>query len=202
MGRRDIVIRAAGHNDIPTLARIHYQSMPDDFLPSLGQDFLEKEYYPSGLLSESASTLVSEHNGHIAGFVTIAHDSDQYTRDILRGHYVAIAGYALRAALRNPFRILHSAEILYAALFLPVDVVKAEIVYIAVDESQRRQGIGKKLVGAALAYLEENGISVCRTKTLASNLDVIAMYDKLGWCIRDQFRLIGRVYVTLVNSSG
>lgn len=55
-------------------------------------------------------------------------------------------------------------------------IVKADIVFIAVDGSYRRQGDGKKLVAAEIAYLIENGVLICRTKTMSSNLGVIGLY--------------------------
>jgi len=194
-----MVVRAVRFDDIPTLARIHHQALSDDFLPSLGRDYLENVYYPASLLSDNASTFGFEKQGRVVGFVTIAQDSNFYTRDVLNGRYIKTAFCALRAAFKNPFHLLRSAEVLHEALFSSADPIKAEIVYIAVDENHRRCGLGKMLVTAALVYLDQKGISTCRTKTLASNSGVISMYERLGWGIRNYTRLLGRQYVILVT---
>jgi ribosomal protein S18 acetylase RimI-like enzyme len=59
--------------------------------------------------------------------------------------------------------------------------------------------VGPALVEAAVLYLRERGVDRCRTKTLADNASVIRMYQRLGWYVRDRFRLAGRRYVTIVT---
>lgn len=191
-------IRLATHKDIPDLARIHSESLPDDFLPSLGEDFLEKVYYPAALASSNAVTLVIEVNRSVVGFVTVAHDSDHFTRDVLHGRYPLFAFYALKAALCHPSHILKSVDVLNAALFSRPDPIPGEIVFIAVQASWRRNGFGRKLVGAAMEYLFTKGVSSCRTKTLLENMGVIRMYEEMGWQTRNTIKLIGKRYVILV----
>ena len=186
-------------DDLPAVARIHYESLPDDFLPSLGLDFLEAAYYPAAIQSQHAVTYVVRIDDVPAGFVTIAHDSDRYTKDVLKGRYLMIGGYALRAALRDPSYLVRSAQVFRAALLSKPDPIKGEIVFIAVDKNHRRHGFGVQLISCAIEYMQQKGIGQCRTKTLASNANVIGMYEKLGWHVRDHFWLMQREYVTLVS---
>ncbi len=188
-------------NDLPAVARIHYESLPDDFIPSLGLDFLECVYYPAAIQSQHAVTYIARINSKPAGFVTVAHDSTLYTKDILKGHYLMIGGYALRAALRDPSYIIRSMQVFQSALLSKPDPIKGEIVFIAVDKNQRGQGLGVGLVTRAVGYLQHQGVSQYRTKTLASNVNVIRMYEKLGWSVRDHFRLMQREYVTLASGN-
>ncbi len=185
--------------DISMLARIHHLALPDDFLPSLGCDFLEKVYYPVALRSDYAVTLTARQHGKLVGFSTVAYDSPQYTRAILRDAWTRISLYALRALLAHPSIFWKSIEVLQAALFSKPDPIPSEIVFIAVDPECHRQGIGTQLVVSSLRYLEQIDIHECRTKTLASNSNVIKMYERLGWHVRDEFRLIGNRYVTIVS---
>jgi ribosomal protein S18 acetylase RimI-like enzyme len=181
------------------VAGIHFSALPDDFLPSLGLDFLQKVYYPASMRSSSAATLVARREDRVVGFVTIARDSSQFTRDVLGGRYLLLGWYALRAFFIHPVVFLRSFEVLWSALFSKPDPVKAEIVFIAVSSEFQNQGIGRQLVSAAIEYLRGHRGTVCRTKTLASNGGVIRMYEKMGWRVRDSFSLIGRDYVTLVS---
>jgi ribosomal protein S18 acetylase RimI-like enzyme len=98
--------------------------------------------------------------------------------------------------------LVKSAEVLWSVLTSRKDPIDGEIVLIAVDGAHRGRGVGKALVAAALEYLGEKGVRQCRTKTLAANTGVIAMYEGLGWHVRDRFRLIGREYVTIVSPLG
>jgi len=183
----------------PALARIHQDALPDDFLPSLGLEFLERVYYPATFESSHGANLVALDQGAAVGFVTIAHDTAAFTRDVLRGRLTAMAWSALRAAARRPSRLPACAEVLWSVVSRQSDPVAGEIVLIAVDSAHRGRGLGKALVAAALAHLRGHGADRCRTKTLASNTSVIRMYEQMGWHVRDTFRLIGRDYVTVVG---
>jgi ribosomal protein S18 acetylase RimI-like enzyme len=181
------------------LARLHRDALPADFLPSLGADFLEQVYYPATFRSAHGANLVALADGRPAGFVTIAHDSPAFTRDVVNTNLPALAFYAARAALRRPAHMKLSVEVGWSALFGRPDSLPGEIVLIAVDAAHRGRGIGKALVAGALDYLRAHGVDRCRTKTLAVNASVIAMYEGIGWQVQDRFRLIGRDYVTIVS---
>lgn len=194
-----MMVRTATVLDIPYLASIHFQSLPDDFLPSLGQDFLEKVYYPAAVKSANAATFVVDENGSVCGFVTVACDSGKFSAEILQTYWISVTQYALRAIIRNPLYLIKCFEVLWSVLFSKPDVVKSEIVFIAVNAKNRNQGLGMKLVAATMEYLKLNNISQCRTKTLQENAGVIAMYEKMGWRVRNRFRLIARDYVIIVS---
>jgi len=194
----ELLIDPSTSKDITALARIHHTALPDDFLPSLGRDFLENVYYPAALKSGNAITLAARARGEPVGFVTIAHYSSQYTRDVLRWAWIRMGLYALKAFLSHPSILWKSLEVLQSALFSKPDPIQSEIVFIAVDPSCHGQGIGTQLVISSLQYLERKSIYECRTKTLAGNRHVIRMYEKIGWHVRDRFRLIGNSYVNIV----
>jgi ribosomal protein S18 acetylase RimI-like enzyme len=105
----------------------------------------------------------------------------------------------VRASFRRPRFLWDSAGVLRSAIFAKKDPIQGEIVFIAVDQEHRGQGLGKTLVNASLDYLGKRQVPFCRTKTLENNQGVIRMYEGMGWRVRDHFRLIGRGYVTLVS---
>lgn len=198
-GGSPVTVRPATAAEAGDLARIHFEALPDDFLPSLGLDFLELVHYPATFTSAYGANLVAVTDGRPVGFVTIAHDAGLFSRDIMRRAVWQIARYALRAAARNPLHLRQSAEVAWSALNGKADPVPGEIFLIAVDRDRRGQGVGQALVRESLAYLARHGVGRCRTKTLAANAGVIGMYERLGWSIRDRFSLIGREYVTIVS---
>jgi ribosomal protein S18 acetylase RimI-like enzyme len=189
----------AGSAHIPALARIHYNALHEDYLPSLGLDYLDRVYYPAALDSEHAVTVIALVGGKPVGFSTIAHNSGRFTSDVTAGRYPTLARYALRAALRSPNHLLKSVQVAWSSLHSKPDPVPAEIVFIAVDAEYQGRGIGKELVLQSLAYVKQQGMSYCRTKTLAENAHVIRMYTRMGWHVREHFRLIGKEYVTIVS---
>jgi ribosomal protein S18 acetylase RimI-like enzyme len=196
----DISVEDAQLNLVPVIARIHYESLPNDFLPSLGLDFLERVYYPAAIKSSYANTLVAQVGEGIVGFVTVAYDSDQFSKDVLMNNLFPITRYSLRAIISKPAYLMTDLEILFSALFDKPDPIKGEIVFIAVNEAYRGQGIGKLLVKKSLDFLKQKGVNYCRTKTLSSNLSVVAMYERMGWSVRNKFKFIKKEYVTLVSN--
>lgn len=199
LARPQVTVRQATLDEIPAVAGIHYQALPDDFLPSLGLDFLERVHYPTAFTSEHGINLVAVAGGRPVGFVTVAHDAGSFSRDVMRRGIVKIAWYAVRAALRDPRHLRLSAEVFASVLTGKPDPVKGEIFLIAVDREWRDLGVGQALVQATLDHLERHHVDRCRTKTLAANKGVIAMYAKFGWSERERFTLIGREYVTMVS---
>ncbi len=69
--------------------------------------------------------------------MTIAHETDQFSYDVLRKQWFMIACYALRAALRNPLHVFKSFEVLWSVLFSKPDPIQGEIVFIAVKQEFR-----------------------------------------------------------------
>lgn len=192
-------LHTATSNHIDRLAEIHSDSLPNDFLPSLGRDFLVNQYYPAALASPHGLTLVACKENHILGFATVAYDSHSFTLDVLQGRMSAIALHALHSAIRRPSQLLRSAEVFAAALWPRSNLWPGEIVFISVDQAWRGKGIGHLLIRAALEMLSARGITRCRTKTLAANINVVGLYSSLGWEVIDSYTLIGRDYVVLLS---
>jgi ribosomal protein S18 acetylase RimI-like enzyme len=194
-----MIVRTATVLDIPFLALVHFQSLPDDFLPSLGQDFLERIYYPAAIKSSNAKTFVVEQDGEVCGFVTVAWDSEKFSQEILKFHWLSITRYALLVIMKNPLYLFKCFEVFWSVLFSKPDEVKGEIVFIAINEKNRGHGIGSHLVKMALEYLGTNNVFQCRTKTLQENIGVVKMYEKMGWRVRNSLHLISRDYVIIVS---
>ena len=53
--------------------------------------------------------------------------------------------------------------------------------HLAVSESHRYQGIGRKLVDHALAMLQQRAIDKCHIFVVKNNREAIAFWEQIGW---------------------
>jgi ribosomal protein S18 acetylase RimI-like enzyme len=194
-----ITISSKNRKYIHEVAHIHKESLPNDFLPSLGLDFLENVFYKTAAKSNHAAIITAVIKKEPAGFVVIAHDSDEFSKDVTFCNLGKMFFYSIRLILNNYKGIKKIVELMLAILFKKEDPIKGEIVVIAVNKKHMRKGIGKKLVIESMKYLKSKGNSKIRIKTLSSNVFWVGMFIKMGWQIRKKYRLIGKEYVTIVG---
>jgi putative acetyltransferase len=64
--------------------------------------------------------------------------------------------------------------------------------HLAVDESFRRQGIGRRLVQSSLAALQEAGMQKCHLFIFHENDTGIAFWQASGWTLRQDIQVISR----------
>lgn len=183
--------------DIDTIAEIHYKSLPNDYLPSLGLSFLRKVYYSGAFNSPYGHVYVYQHKKKIVGFINIAWNNSKFLKYIFfrKIHWIVFIFFT--RVLWNVKLLKNSIEILFN-LFQTKMQNLPEIVFIAVQKEYRGKGIGKKLVLHSIEYLKKLKLNCCVTKTLSSNLNVIHMYKKIGGVIKSKFRLIGQEYVYII----
>jgi ribosomal protein S18 acetylase RimI-like enzyme len=181
------------------VATLHYDTLPDDFLPALGLSFLKKAYYPAVVKSPYAKTFIAQDDKQIAGCITIATDGELFIKEVIANNMVKLCLYAMYKAIRSPKFLYLSFELFWSSITGKPDPVKGEIIFIGVNREYQGKGIGKLLVNSALDHLKQNSIKFCRTKTLEKNTNVINMYENMGWKVRDHFSLITRKYVTIVS---
>jgi len=53
--------------------------------------------------------------------------------------------------------------------------------YVATDREVRLRGVGRRLVGAAEAWLRERGVRKAQLLVRLTNLDVVKFYERLGF---------------------
>jgi len=193
------MIAFADAKHIQNIVDIHCASLPDDFLPQLGRNFLENTFYPAVIASNQAALIMHLDKESVTGFIIITHDSGQFLSQIIRDHFFAFAWTGLRSSLRSFEHLKKNIEIVISSLFSKESHPAGEIYVIAVDQNNRGRGIGAMLVDAAREYLKEHHIDEIKIKTLTSNVDWINHFRKTGWEVVDQFRLIGNDY-TVLNS--
>lgn len=64
--------------------------------------------------------------------------------------------------------------------------------HLAVDETYRRQGIGKQLVERCLAALEEEGIQKCHLFIFHKNEGGISFWEADGWTLRRDIMVMSK----------
>jgi ribosomal protein S18 acetylase RimI-like enzyme len=60
------------------------------------------------------------------------------------------------------------------------------IYHLAVDEAERRRGVGRALVAAAERELARRGCPKINLQVLGSNRDIVAFYERLGWRVEER----------------
>lgn len=182
---------------IPEVAAIHMQALPDDFLPSLGFNFLQNVFFPAALNSSYGSVYVAVKNDHPVGFVVITQDSSRFFRSILQDQFWGFLITGLRTSFSSFQKFKKNLEILTSMFNKGVDAHYGEIYEIAVHVEKQGQGIGKALVNQSIEYLKLAGITGIKIKTRKNNTDWINFFMRSGWHLSQEIRLINNEYVIL-----
>jgi len=196
----DFEIHQLEKTDITKIASIHKSSLPDDFLPSLGMDFLEKIYYPAILFGKSSKTFVAYRKKIPAGFVVVSLNSKLMVNEIISYRKILFFFYLLKASLSSLKMLKMVLGIIFSGSLSYEKSDEGEIYTIAVDYAYRGQGIGRLLVDKAEEYLRINNLQGIMIKTLLSNHDWINFFIKNGWTISSKIKISSKEYVFLTKS--
>jgi ribosomal protein S18 acetylase RimI-like enzyme len=187
-----LTIRLASASDARVLARMHASSMPDAFLPSLGEPFLT-QLYRSLTSQPGAVTIVAENRAGIVGFAAGTRSVSDAYRRFARGH-AARAAVAAGPRLVRPSVFRRAWETVTYALRTG-DLPQAEVLSIAVDRDARGKGLGRHLSRQLLGELAAIGVDEVKVVVDAANHPANALYASVG------FRRIGRLEVHRGTSS-
>jgi len=192
------MISYASRKHIPQIASIHCDSLPDDFLPHLGKNFLENIFYPAVLQSGQAKLIIdTDEHDNLTGFIVMTKNSSKFFLELIRKYPVALFFNGIRSSFKSITQFKRNLEIVYSSLSLKDEVQAGEIYIIAVDKKKRGKGIGKQLILAGRRYLMENNICTIKIKTLAKNTLWIDHFMKSGWELINTISQIGNTYVIL-----
>jgi glycosyltransferase involved in cell wall biosynthesis/ribosomal protein S18 acetylase RimI-like enzyme len=171
-------IRRATVADAPVLARLHRDSMPNAFLPALGDAFL-RELYRAIAMEPGGVALVAEDGSRVVGFVAGAFSVDEFYRRFVRRHGLR-AGIAAAPRLIRP-RVLRRLRETASYPARAGDLPDAELLSIAVDERSRKKGLGRRLARALLDELGLRGTEEVRVVVDASNEAATRLYESVGF---------------------
>ncbi|MGH2727708.1 MAG: glycosyltransferase [Actinomycetota bacterium] len=186
-------VRSAREADVPTLARLHRETVPSAFLPTLGDRFMRLLY--RALLRDAAgvAAVVEDDAGRVVAFASGAASVPGFYRRFFR-RYGVIAALAAAPRLVRPrvFRhALETARFPKSAERFP----EAEIFVWGVDRSVRARGLGIAVLDAATAELGRLGAAEARGIVYAENERARKVLIDSGW------RIAGEVSVHAGRSS-
>lgn len=66
------------------------------------------------------------------------------------------------------------------------------IYHLAVQQSEQKKGVGKKLVDLCLNEFKASGIQKCHIFVISDNAKGIAFWNKVGWQLRDDILVMSK----------
>lgn len=173
---------------IPQVAKIHVRVLKQDFLPSLGTDFLEILY--SGVIKNNeAFGFVAEEKNKVIGFVIGTKNMDRFFKTALTANLLKLVYLMAIKLLSRPALIKKTLE---TFLYTKKDKgPKSELVVIAVLDKWQGKGIGKKLVKSLETFLKKIKISKYKV-TVYADKKAVKFYSKLNYSKLAEFNLYGK----------
>jgi len=190
-------IREYNVSDLSRVVEIHKTSLPEDFLPSLGSEFLNEIFYPAMSASKNAEIFVASHDDLVIGFAIISLNSSKLFKEIVFYHTLDFFGHFIHSVLFSFTQLRMALGILWSSFFLGGENDFGEIYIIAVDQAFRGCGIGKLLVNKSIEYIKATKLPGIKIKTLKSNRSWISFFEKNNWKRTSEFRIAGKDYVIL-----
>lgn len=191
--RPDMIVRLTS-NDCRIIAKIHSVCLADDFLPSFGQKFLEQLYH--GILFDKHTIGFGFKNqGSITGFLIGTTNTSGFIKRVLRLNGWRLIPFALRKIITYPRTLMHLIEtVFYSQVTNHHHNIPAELLIIAVNETHRRKGVGKKLVQAFQKKLNNAGSAYFIVHTHIDNKAANAFYREFGAKRISSFSLYGKLW--------
>ena len=173
------------------VAALHKESLAEDFLPRLGQSFLEALY--RGMIElELAWGWVALEEGRITGFVVATADSRHFFGQLIKRRALSLSWAVARALLRHPRLIVPTLETFLYPSREGKDLAPAELIVIAVRGGQRGVGIGAALVRRLDDSMAERGLSSYKVTVRDSNEGANRFYRRLGFELTKSFPMYRR----------
>ena len=143
------------------VAQLHASSIDQGFLSSLGPSFLSLLYEAIDA-NESSVLLIATQNGRVVGFVTGAEEMASIYRQLLRRWPRLFM--ALLPAMVSPRKLSKIAEIvLMGSKAKPeLDLPNAELLSIAVEQSQRGRGYAHSLFQDLVGHFRQRSMFAFR----------------------------------------
>jgi len=174
-----------------TVANIHLEGLPDDFLPSLGLNFL-KIFYEGILEQSNIFGFVSQENNEVTGFVIGTENMTKFFNQAIMSRFFTLSYIVLKQILKKPQIIGKVLE----SLFFPNKETgpDAELVVIAVDNKFRGKNIGRELINALESELINREIKEYKVSVTSQNKRANRFYEKLGFNFFNTFILYDKSF--------
>lgn len=184
------------------VADLHIKGISAGFLSSLGPKLMNALYEA---ISESPHSfgLVWIENSQVLGFVAFTSDLRKLYKSVCLKKGVLFVALVFRRlfSLRTIRRIFET--LFYPGKTRDLNLPNAELLSIAVDESQRGKGIGPSLIQEGLKLCAEKGIMQLKVMVADFNKPANRLYEKMGFKFVTQIESHGvksNVYVINLKS--
>lgn len=153
-----------------------------------------RAYYRGLIRSDRGIGFVEIHEGRPAGFVVGSTSPHELRREILRRNPIETSVGTLLGFVRSPSSAVHYVRSAFASGDRGYDGRTAELTYLAVDETLRGAGIGRRLVEAFDRAIREAGGTAYELSVDADNVPAIRFYETLGFVRIGEYREFGIVH--------
>lgn len=169
-------------------ATIHTESIPDGFLPSLGQRFLAL-LYRFFASNDKTFLLVARRDSHVLGFFCGSLGTGGVYKSFLRQH-AAVAVWTLLPVLINPRVVWRIIETLrYPDRTETLNLPDAEILNFCVASNARGEGVGLRLFDEGIAEFQRHGVKKIRIITGEKQHRAQALYERAGAQRQEQLNI-------------
>jgi|CXWJ01.1.fsa_nt_gi ribosomal protein S18 acetylase RimI-like enzyme len=160
------------------LAFLHHRAL-HSLLTDLGAPFLERYYQLARADSSVIGVCALDAQGNPLGWAVGSPTPGQVARRMseARGWFII---QMLRALVTNP-KTIWQAFLSSRLASVVMEPGAIELTYIGVDESARKKGLGRDLLGAFIEAAREKRFSSVELSVEAGNAAAIALYTRAGF---------------------
>lgn len=184
MNYKIVPLALLNNDQINQLARLHYTVM-DSLLSDLGLPLVERYYQIARADASVIGICALGADGHPLGWAVGSPNPNQVNRRMSEARVWFIV-QMVRAVVTRPSSILQLvASARTSSLQMKAGAV--ELTYIGVDESARKQGVGRALLNSFIEAAREKKFTSVALSVEAENTDAIALYTHTGFKITHSF---------------
>lgn len=162
------------------VAALHVRSLAG-VLTQLGP-MSARAYYAACAESPLAIAFVAEESGRVTGFVLGAISHPRLRRDVLRRRPAAVLAGVAAGALRHPAIVSWLARsVRDGSDGEDYDTSAPELIYLAVADAARRQGVARALVIRFADAMRSAGRAAFELSVAEDNPGAVSFYERLGF---------------------
>jgi ribosomal protein S18 acetylase RimI-like enzyme len=187
------MIRKLTSNEAEISAKIHILGLPDDFLASLGYEFLVQLHYLF-IIAPSVIPLGYFKNKKLIGMIICSLNTKKTYQEILLKGFIKLLPHVIKQLFLHPVII----RVVLQALFYPNRQTTTEnlpeILVMSVDHNNQRQGIGSNLMSRLKSDLHSLNYNKIRVSTKKVNLKANKFYQKNGGVFQRSYLIFNSLW--------
>lgn len=183
MTGRESEIRLLRPEHAEQVGEMFLRELGRSFVGGLGQEFLRNVYFPFLLERFGDLQFVFVSGGQVAGFI-LGGKGESVHGALFRERFAALFAAAAKAVLRRPAYLFKILETFFSMTVEPRQhdtTGCGAVLFLAVDGSQQRSGVGTALIGAFEVALRGAGCRSCSVDTMQSAPAAQRFYERRGY---------------------